>query len=265
MLNPTIVVPAGRNDLDDQLFGPFARCQDLFRQPPVQGESRTDLLSKLAVNAGGVVFATIQRFFPVEKGDRHTLLSERLNYVDIGGEPHRSQYDFIDGYEGHMRDALSNATFVGFTGTPIELKVANTRAVFGDFISIYEIQRSVEDRATVPIFYESLLAKLSFDENAWPKIDQGFEEATEGEEVERKEKLKTRWARLEAVFGAEPRLALVAQDIVEHIEERVEALEGKAMVVCLSRRICIDLYRKLVCLRPDWRHEDGDKGCPKWR
>ena len=263
MENPTIVVLTDRNDLDDQLFGTFARCQDLLRQPPVQAESRADLRSKLAVNAGGVVFTTIQKFFPEEKGDRHPLLSERHNIVVIADEAHRSQYDFIDGYAGHMRDALPNASFVGFTGTPIELQDANTRAVFGDYISIYDIQRSVEDRATVPIFYESRLAKLSFDENEWPKIDQGFEEATEGEEVERKEKLKTRWAQLEAIVGAEPRLALIAQDIVEHFEQRVEALEGKAMVVCMSRRICIDLYRKLACLRPDWHHEDDDKGCLK--
>ncbi len=260
MENPTIVVLTDRNDLDDQLFGTFARCQDLLRQPPAQAESRADLRSKLAVNAGGVVFTTIQKFFPEEKGDRHPLLSERRNIVVVADEAHRSQYDFIDGYARHMRDALPNASFVGFTGTPIELQDANTRAVFGDYISIYDIQRSVEDRATVPIYYESRLAKLSLDESERPRIDPGFEEATEGEEVERREKLKTRWAQLEAIVGAEPRLALVARDIVEHFDQRVEALDGKAMVVCMSRRICIDLYRELVRLRPDWHHEDDDKG-----
>ena len=260
MENPTIVVLTDRNDLDDQLFGTFARCQDLLRQPPVQAESRADLRSKLAVNAGGVVFTTIQKFFPDEKGDRHPLLSARPNIVVIADEAHRSQYDFIAGFARHMRDALPNASFVGFTGTPIELQDANTRAVFGDYISIYDIQRAVEDRVTVPIYYESRLAKLSLDESERPRIDPGFEEATEGEEVERREKLKTRWAQLEAIVGAEPRLALVARDIVEHFDHRVEALDGKAMVVCMSRRICIDLYRELVRLRPDWHHKDDDKG-----
>ena len=178
----------------------------------------------------------------------------------IADEAHRSQYDFIDDYARHMRDALPNASFVGFTGTPIELQDANTRAVFGDYISIYDIQRAVEDRATVPIYYESRRAKLSLDEREKPNIDPGFEEATEGEEVDRKEKLKTKWAQLEAIVGAEKRLSLVARDIVSHFENRLEALDGKAMVVCMSRRICIDLYRELVRLRPDWHHEDDDKG-----
>ena len=193
MENPTVVVLTDRNDLDDQLFGTFSRCQDLLRQPPTQAESRADLRSKLSVNAGGVVFTTIQKFFPEEKGDTHPTLSERRNVVVIADEAHRSQYDFIDGFAKHMRDALPNASFVGFTGTPIELQDANTRAVFGDYISIYDIQRSVEDGATVPIYYESRLAKLSLDEDEWPNIDPEFEEATEGEEVERREKLKTKW------------------------------------------------------------------------
>ena len=263
MANPTVVVLTDRNDLDDQLFGTFARCHELLRQPPAQAESRADLRAKLAVEVGGVVFTTIQKFFPEEKGDRHLLLSERRNIVVIADEAHRSQYDFIDGYARHMRDALPNASFVGFTGTPIELQDANTRAVFGDYISIYDIQRAVEDRATVPIYYESRLAKLSLDETERPNIDPGFEEATEGEEVDRKEKLKTKWAQLEAVVGASKRLELVARDIVDHFENRLEALDGKAMVVCMSRRICIDLYRELVRLRPDWHHEDDDKGLVK--
>ena len=260
MENPTIVVLTDRNDLDDQLFGTFARCQDLLRQPPVQAETRADLRAKLAVDVGGVVFTTIQKFFPEEKGDRHPLLSSRRNIVVIADEAHRSQYDFIDGYARHMRDALPSASFVGFTGTPIELQDANTRAVFGDYISIYDIQRSVEDKATVPIYYESRLANLTLDESEKPTIDPEFEEATEGEEIERREKLKTKWAQLEAIVGAEPRLALVARDIVEHFEQRIEALDGKAMVVCMSRRICIDLYGELMRLRPDWHHEDDDKG-----
>ncbi len=260
MQNPTIVVLTDRNDLDDQLFGTFARCQDLLRQPPVQAESRTDLRHKLAVQAGGVIFTTIQKFLPEEKGDHHPTLSQRRNIVVIADEAHRSQYDFIDGFARHMRDALPNASFIGFTGTPLELDDRNTRAVFGDYISIYDIQRAVEDGATVPIYYESRLAKLALDPQERPRIDPDFEEVTEGEEIERKERLKTRWAQLEAIVGSEKRLRLVAQDIVEHFERRLEALDGKALVVCMSRRICVDLYNEIVRLRPHWHHEDDDKG-----
>ena len=213
--------------------------------------------------AGGVVFTTIHKFFPEEKGDRHPMLSERRNIVVIADEAHRSQYDFIDGFARHMRDALPHASFIGFTGTPIELQDANTRAVFGDYISVYDIQRAVEDGATVPIYYESRLAKLALDEAERPKIDPEFEEATEGEEVERKEKLKTKWAQLEAVVGAEKRLELVAQDIVEHFEKRLEAMDGKAMIVCMSRRICVELYREIVRLRPDWHDDDDERGAIK--
>ena len=260
MANPTVVVLTDRNDLDDQLFGTFARCSDLLRQPPVQAASRADLRAKLAVASGGVVFTTIQKFFPEEKGDRHPLLSDRRNIVVIADEAHRSQYDFIDGYARHMRDALPNASFIGFTGTPIELQDANTRSVFGNYISVYDIQRAVEDGATVPIYYESRLAKLALDESARPSIDPDFEEATEGEEVERKERLKSRWAQLEAIVGTEERLRLVAEDIVAHFDERTEAMEGKAMVVCMSRRICVDLYDELVRLRPEWHDPDDASG-----
>ena len=260
MENPTIVVLTDRNDLDDQLFGTFSRCRDLLRQPPTQAGSRADLRAKLAVESGGVVFTTIQKFFPEEKGDRHPELSGRRNIVVIADEAHRSQYDFIDGYARHMRDALPNASFIGFTGTPIELEDANTRAVFGDYISVYDIERSVEDQATVRIYYESRLAKLTLDEDERPQIDPDFEEATEGEEIERKEKLKTKWAQLEAVAGAGPRLKLIARDIVSHFDRRTEAINGKAMIVCMSRRICIDVYHELTRLRPDWHHEEDDRG-----
>ena len=263
MENPTVVVLTDRNDLDDQLFGTFSRCQDLLRQPPAQAESRADLRSKLSVESGGVVFTTIQKFFPEERGDTHPALSDRRNVVVIADEAHRSQYDFIDGYARHMRDALPLASFVGFTGTPVELQDANTRAVFGEYISIYDIQRSVEDRATVPIYYESRLAKLALNERERPHIDPEFEEATEGEEVDRKEKLKTKWAQLEAVVGAEERVKQVAEDLVSHFEQRLEVLEGKAMVVCMSRRICIDLYRELVRLRPGWHEDDDGRGAIK--
>ena len=263
MRNPTIVVLTDRNDLDDQLFMTFSRCADLLRQPPVQAESRSDLRTRLAVASGGGVFTTIQKFFPEEKGDRHPMLSDRRNIVVIADEAHRSQYDFIDGYARHMRDALPNASFIGFTGTPVELADANTRAVFGDHISVYDIQRAVEDGATVPIYYESRLAKLALDETEKPNIDPGFEEVTEGEEADHREKLKTKWAQLEAVVGAEKRVALVARDIVEHFESRQAALQGKAMVVCMSRRICIDLYRELVRLRPKWDSENDEHGALK--
>ncbi|MDW7760672.1 MAG: type I restriction endonuclease subunit R [Acidobacteriota bacterium] len=267
MENPTIVVLTDRNDLDDQLFGTFSRCRDLLRQPPVQAENRAHLRELLRVESGGVVFTTIQKFFPDDGGDpsavaladRRPYLSMRRNIVVIADEAHRSQYDFIDGFARHMRDALPNASFIGFTGTPIELADANTRAVFGDYISVYDIQRAVADGATVPIYYESRLAGLALDEAERPRIDPDFEEATEGEEVERKERLKTKWAQLEAVVGAGKRLRLVARDIVEHYERRCEALAGKAMVVCMSRRICVELHRELVRLRPEWDGaEDGE-------
>src|SRR5579883_3401636 len=263
MANPTLVVLTDRNDLDDQLFGNFSRCQDLLRQPPVQAESRADLRQKLNVNAGGVVFTTIQKFLPEEKGDRQPTLSDRRNIVVIADEAHRSQYDFIDGFARHMRDALPNASFIGFTGTPIELGDKNTRAVFGDYISVYDIQQSVRDGATVPIYYESRLAKLDLDETERPKIDPEFEQVTESEEVERKEKLKTKWAQLEAIVGAEKRLRLIAEDLVRHFEERLAAMEGKAMVVCMSRRISVELYREITRLRPDWHNEADVKGLIK--
>ena len=260
MENPTIVVLTDRNDLDDQLFGTFSRCSELLRQDPAQAESRADLRQKLSVNVGRVVFTTIQKFFPEERGDSHPVLSDRRNIVVIADEAHRSQYDFIDGYARHMRDALPNASFLGFTGTPIELEDANTRAVFGDYISVYDILRSEEDGATVPIYYESRLAELKLDEEEKPNIDDDFEEVTEGEELERKEELKTKWAQLESVVGADNRVRQIAEDIVAHYEARLEQMDGKAMVVCMSRRICVELYEELVRLRPDWEDEDDTKG-----
>ena len=267
MANPTVVVLTDRNDLDDQLFTTFSRCADLLGLPPVQAESRADLRAKLASNRAAWCSRRSRSSSPrpplAGQGDRHPLLSSRRNIVVIADEAHRSQYDFIDGYARHMRDALPNASFIGFTGTPIELADASTRAVFGDHISVYDIQRAVEDGATVPIYYESRLAKLALDETEKPAIDAGFEEVTEGEEVDRREKLKTKWAQLEAIVGAEKRVALVARDIVEHFEHRREAMDGKAMVVCMSRRICIDLYRELVRLRPAWRDDDDSRGALK--
>lgn len=263
MENPTLVIITDRNDLDDQLFGTFARCHELLRQEPEQAQSRAHLRELLHTGSGGVVFTTVHKFFPTEGEDQHPLLSDRRNIVVIADEAHRSQYDFIDGFARHMREALPNASFIGFTGTPIELTDKNTRAVFGDYISIYDIERAVKDGATVPIYYESRLAKLELDETEQPKLDEEFEEATEGEEVEHKEKLKTKWAQLEALVGAEKRIRLIAQDIVDHFERRLEAMDGKAMVVCMSRRICVELYEAIARLRPDWHHSDDDKGSLK--
>ncbi len=260
--NPTIVVLTDRNDLDDQLYGTFSRCHELLRQAPVQAEDREHLRMLLSVSSGGVIFTTIQKFMPGE-GDRYPALTDRRNVIVIADEAHRSQYDFIDGFARHMRDALPGASFIGFTGTPIEKADANTRAVFGDNISVYDIQRAVEDKATVPIYYESRLAKLQLDASEKPKLDENFDEVTEGEEVERRERLRTKWAALEAIVGAENRLKVVAEDIVRHFEERLDAMDGKAMIVCMSRRICIDLYNQIVKLRPDWHSDSDDAGMLK--
>src|SRR2546429_2596549 len=242
--SPTIVVITDRNDLDDQLYGTFSRCSELLRQAPVQAVDREHLRSLIQVSSGGVVFTTIQKFMPSE-GDRYPQLSDRRNVIVIADEAHRSQYDFIDGFARHMRDALPHASFIGFTGTPIEKTDANTRSVFADYISINDIHRAVIDGATVPIYYESRLAKLELKPSERPNIDPEFEELTEGEEVERKEKLKTKWAQLEAIVGSENRVKIVARDLVAHFEERLAAMDGKGMIVCMSRRICVDLYREL--------------------
>jgi type I restriction enzyme R subunit len=264
MQNPTVVVLTDRNDLDDQLFGQFQRCADILGQTPVQAANREKLRELLAVASGGVVFTTIQKFLP-EKGERMPKLSDRQNIVVIADEAHRSQYDVIDGLARNMRDALPQATFIGFTGTPIEKTDANTRAVFGDYISIYDIQRAVADHATVPIFYESRISKLSLNASALPKIDAEFEDITEGEEFTKKEKLKTKWAAVEALVGDPKRIALIAADLVAHFEKRTEAMNGKAMVVGMSRRICVDLYTAITKLRPDWASaanddEEAEKG-----
>jgi type I restriction enzyme R subunit len=259
MSNPTLVIITDRNDLDDQLFGTFALCQDLLRQTPVQAEDREHLQELLRVASGGVIFTTIQKFLP-EQGQGYPLLSERRNIVVIADEAHRSQYDFIDGFARHMHDALPNASFIGFTGTPIELTDRSTPAVFGDYIDIYDIQRSVEDGATVRIYYEGRLAKLALDETERPKIDPEFEEVTEGAETSVKQYYRSKWARLEALVGTEKRIELIAEDLVEHFDLRLSALEGKGMIVCMSRRICVDLYNAIIQLRPDWQHEDDNKG-----
>jgi type I restriction enzyme R subunit len=265
MQNPTLVVLTDRNDLDDQLFGQFQRCADILGQTPLQASGREHLRELLNRASGGVVFTTIHKFMP-EKGELMPELSARQNIVVIADEAHRSQYGFGGkvntqtgemsyGFASNLRDALPNASFIGFTGTPIEKTDANTRAVFGEYISIYDIQRAVADKATVPIYYESRISKLSLNAAELPKLDAEFEEITEGEELTKKEKLKTKWAALEALVGDPKRIALVAADLVAHFEKRVEAMDGKAMIVCMSRRICVDLYNALIKLRPEWEAE----------
>ncbi|MFA6474763.1 MAG: type I restriction endonuclease subunit R [Patescibacteria group bacterium] len=258
--NPTLVLLTDRNDLDGQLFGVFSHCSDLIRQTPKQAQDRSDLKKLLSVASGGVVFTTIQKFMPEIKGDKHPLLSDRKNIIVIADEAHRSQYDFIDGFARHMHDALPNASFIGFTGTPIELSDKNTRAVFGEYIDVYDITRAVEDKATVPIYYEARLAKIDLLKEITPKIDAEFEELTEGEEVEKKEKLKSKWARLEAMIGSEKRVALIAKDVVEHFEARLSVMDGKGMFVSMSRRIAVELYDEIIKLRPQWHSDDIKKG-----
>ncbi len=263
MENPTLVVITDTNDLDDQLFGTFARCHQLLRQTPEQAQSRRHLRELLKVASGGVIFTTVQKFFPEDEETHFPELSDRRNIVLIADEAHRSQYGFIDGFARHIRDALPNASCIGFTGTPIELSDRNTVAVFGDYISVYDIQQAVQDGATVPIYYESRLAKIELDEDEKPHIDPEFEEVTETEEVAQKEKLKTKWAQLEALVGTEKRLGLIADDIIAHFEERLEAIEGKGMIVCMSRRICVDLYNAIVKRRPEWHDSDDQEGVLK--
>jgi len=263
MENPTLLMITDRNDLDDQLYGTFSSCCDLLRQTPVQAENREHLKDLLQVPAGGVVFTTIQKFFPDTKGKQYPELSPRRNIVVIADEAHRSQYDFIDGFARYMHDALPNASFIGFTGTPIERDDRSTPAVFGDYIDKYDILRAVEDGTTVPIFYEGRLAKIDLREEEKPKIDPEFEDITEGEEESDKQKLRTKWAALEAMVGTEKRVALVAEDLANHFADRLSAMDGKAMVVCMSRRICVDMYNAIVNIRPDWHGNDDDKGVVK--
>lgn len=274
MENPTLVILTDRNDLDDQLFGTFSLCHELLRQKPVQAGDRHELRELLKVASGGVIFTTLQKFAP-EPGEEFPLLTDRRNVIVLADEAHRSQYGlgarvvkskekdeaYIKyGFAKYIRDGLPNASFIGFTGTPIEQADKSTPAVFGDYIDVYDIQRAVEDGATVRIFYEGRLAKIDLKEEERPKIDPEFEEVTEGEEANVKEKLKSRWARLEAMVGNEKRIRLIAQDIVDHWGKRLDAMDGKAMIVCMSRRICVELYAEIVKLRPDLHDADDDKG-----
>lgn len=272
--NPTIVVITDRNDLDDQLFGTFAMCRDLIRQTPQQANSREDLQAILNRAAGGVVFTTIQKFAPPKGEATYPMLSDRHNVIVIADEAHRSQYGFrakVDqktgeiayGFAKYLRDALPNASFIGFTGTPIEASDINTPAVFGNYIDIYDISRAVEDGATVPIYYESRLARIDLPEDQKPQIDAEIEELFEDEEQTERARLNQKWATVQALVGAEQRLKLVAADLVNHFENRVAALQGKAMIVCMSRAICVKLYDQIVALRPDWHSPDDNEGTIK--
>ncbi len=274
MQNPTVVVLTDRNDLDEQLFGTFSLCQDLLRQTPQQAEDRDHLRKLLDRPSGGVIFTTLQKFSPESGSTDYPVLTDRRNVVVIADEAHRSQYGFRAkvaaktgeisyGFAKYLRDGLPNASFIGFTGTPIEKDDVNTPAVFGNYIDIYDIARAVEDGATVPIYYESRLARIELDEDEKPKLDAEIEDLTEDEAETEQERLKRKWASVEALVGAEKRLALVADDLVRHFEARVAALDGKAMIVCMSRRICVALYDAIIRLRPDWHSDDDDAGMVK--
>jgi len=298
MENPTIVVITDRNDLDGQLFGVFSLAEDLLREQPVQIENRKDLRDKLANRpSGGIIFTTIQKFMPGEDEDNFPLLSDRSNIVVIADEAHRTQYGFEAklktirssreaanqalpearaaeapadyavryqaGYAQHLRDALPNATFVAFTGTPVSAEDRDTRAVFGDYIHIYDMQQAREDGATVAIYYESRLAKLGLKAEDLTQIDDEVDEIAEDQADDQQARLKTRWAALEKVVGAEPRVAAVAADLVGHFDDRQKAMAGKAMVVAMSREICVHLYNEIIRLRPDWHDDDPEKGAIK--
>jgi len=263
MNNPTIVVLTDRNDLDQQLFETFSNCQQLLRQTPVQAANRAGLKKLLSVASGGIVFTTIQKFLPEGNGGVYPTLTERRNVVVIADEAHRSQYDFIDGFARYMRDALPNASFIGFTGTPIEKEDKNTQAVFGNYVDIYDIQQAVEDGATVRIFYESRLARIELSAADQQLLDQQVEEITEDDELTEKQKRFARWTGKEAVVGSADRLKQVAADIVRHFEQRISAARGKGMIVCMSRRICVALHNEIIKLRPHWYHADDDKGALK--
>lgn len=275
MDNPTIVVVTDRNDLDEQLFTTFSKSQDLLRQTPKQATDRKHLRELLAVESGGIIFTTVHKFSPEDDEDTYPELTARKNVIVMADEAHRSQYGFQAemianektgeadvkyGYAKYMRDALPNASYIGFTGTPVELSDKNTPAVFGDYIDIYDMTRAVEDGTTVKIYYESRVARLNLSESERPIIDSAYEEITEYQEVTQKERLKSKWARLEALAGSEKRIKAIAKDMVTHYEQRQQGMFGKAMIVVMSRRIAIDLYKAIIELRPDWHSDDDSEG-----
>jgi type I restriction enzyme R subunit len=274
MANPTLVVLTDRNDLDDQLFATFSMCQDLIRQRPEQANNREDLQKILSRPSGGVVFTTIQKFSPDAGTSTYPVLTDRRNVIVIVDEAHRSQYGFkakMDsktgeigyGFAKYLRDALPNASFIGFTGTPIEADDVNTPAVFGNYIDVYDISRAVEDGATVPIYYESRPARIELDEDEKPNIDAEIEALTEEDDLIEQERFKKKWSTIEALVGSDKRIDLVAKDLVDHFEARTAAMPGKAMVVCMSRRICIKLHDAIIKLRPQWYSKNDAEGAIK--
>jgi len=260
--NPTIIIITDRNDLDDQLFSTFGNCKELLRQDPVQAESRNNLQEILQRNAGGIIFTTNAKFFP-EEGNDYPELSDRRNIIVMADEAHRSQYNFIDGFAKHIRQALPNASFIGFTGTPIENDDRSTPAVFGSYIDVYDIEQSVIDGATVPIYYESRLVELDIDKSMRSKIDQEIDDLLEAEEFDKQEEYKTRNAQLEAIVGNGKRIERIASDIVEHFENRLSVMDGKGMIVVMSRRIAVDLYEAITEIRPEWHGENDNEGAIK--
>ncbi|HQZ60236.1 MAG TPA: type I restriction endonuclease subunit R, partial [Acinetobacter sp.] len=272
MQNPTLLIVTDRNDLDGQLFETFSQAQELLKQTPVQANNRDELRQLLAEReSGGIIFTTVQKFALLDGEAEHPLLNGRHNIVVMSDEAHRSQYGlkaklsndgtYKFGYAKHMRDALKNAAFIGFTGTPISSEDKDTRAVFGDYVSIYDIQDAVEDGATVPIYYESRLAKLDINKAEIEELSDQVDEVVEDEEdVGSREKTKGEWSRLEKLVGATPRLKQIAADLVTHFEARTEATAGKGMIVTMSREICVHLYNEIIALRPDWHDDDPKKG-----
>ena len=272
MQNPTLLIVTDRNDLDGQLFETFSQAQELLKQTPVQANNRDELRQLLAEReSGGIIFTTVQKFALLDGEVEHPLLNGRHNIVVMSDEAHRSQYGlkaklsndgtYKFGYAKHMRDALKNAAFIGFTGTPISSEDKDTRAVFGDYVSIYDIQDAVEDGATVPIYYESRLAKLDINKAEIEELSDQVDEVVEDEEdVGSREKTKGEWSRLEKLVGATPRLKQIAADLVTHFEARTEATAGKGMIVTMSREICVHLYNEIIALRPDWHDDDPKKG-----
>lgn len=272
--NPTILVLTDRNDLDDQLFSTFSTCKDLIRQTPKQAGNREELKELLDSSAGGVIFSTVQKFSPDAGSEDYPLLTDRKNVIIMADEAHRSQYGLaakIDagtgvkryGYAHYIRQAMPNASFIGFTGTPVEKTDANTYIIFGKPIDTYDIARAVVDGATVPIYYESRIARIELAEDQKPLIDAEIEALTEDDTLTEAEKLKAKWSSVEALVGSTERLKQVAADLVAHLDRRIEALDGKAMAVCMSRRICVALYNEIIALRPDWHTEDDETGAIK--
>ena len=282
MQNPTLIILTDRNDLDDQLFDTFKNCNQLLRQLPKQAQNRAHVKELLTVASGGIIFTTIQKFGlenqediavhtdgsvfePKVKyiGEKAEIISSRNNIIVIADEAHRSQYGLLDGYARRLRESLPNAAYIGFTGTPVDSTDKSTKAIFGEYIDVYDIQQAVLDGSTVPIYYESRVAKINIEEQKKLQLDKEIDELTEAQELSTSQKLKAKWSSIEAVIGSTNRLKEVAKDFIRHFEQRNSIIEGKALFVCMSRRICVELYNEIVALRPTWHNDDDTKGVIK--